>query len=398
MGRIAAELTVRGRLLIILAELSFYMPPETVALEPDDGRSPELNRVAGALREGAVVIFPTETVYGIGASAASESGMRRLQAIKHREATKPFTVHVGNRDSVEAFAPAVSRLGRRLIRKALPGPVTLIFEVSRPEAAAAYHRLSPAGVAAIYGSGKVGVRCPAHEVASGLAIFADVPMVASSANAAGDPPPAAIDQIAPAMLEEADYVIDSGATRYRKASTVVMLEGEGFQVLREGVLDERTIRRLARLTITFVCTGNTCRSPMAAGLCRAMLAKRLGTTPEALPDLGVIVQSAGVGGGPGAPATAEAVEACRRRGVNISGHRSQPLGYEVVNGSDYIFVMTAGHLEAVRSMLPLPPDRLMLLDETGDIADPIGGPSAHYEQAAEQIERALERRLEILDL
>jgi len=373
------------------------MPPERLSIQPDDGRSPELRRAAEALRDGGIVVFPTETVYGVAANAANDESIRRLQSIKQRDAGKPFTVHVGRRDAVETFAPAVSPLGRRLIRKALPGPVTLIFEAKTPDAAPAYGSLSSAGAASIYGAGSVGIRYPAHAVAAGLAMMAEVPMVASSANAAGGPPPTDAGQVDDAVLEAADLVIDAGPTQYRQASTVVALNGDGFRIAREGVLDERTVQRLARLGILFVCTGNTCRSPIAAGLCRKMLAERLGCAPSELADRGIVVQSAGVGGWPGAPASPESIESCRLRGADISDHRSQPLGQDVVNGSDYIFVMTRGHLEAVRSMTALPDDRLMLLDEAGDIPDPIGGPASQYEQVAEQIERALARRLETID-
>jgi protein-tyrosine phosphatase len=374
------------------------MPPERFSIQPDDDRSPELRRVAEAMRDGAIVVFPTETVYGIAANAASDDSIRRLQSIKHRDAGKPFTVHVGDRASVAAYAPSVSPLGRRLIRKAMPGPVTLIFDAQAPESAAGYDRLSATGASSIYGLGSVGIRFPAHLVASGLAMMADVPIVASSANAAGDAPPTEVGQIDAGLQDVVDFVIDAGPTQYRKASTVVALNGDGYRIAREGVLDERTIQRLARLGILFVCTGNTCRSPIAEGLCRKMLADRLGCTTDALTERGIVVQSAGVGGWPGSAASPESVEACRRRGADISGHRSQALGQDVLLGSDYIFTMTRGHLETIRAMTLLPDDRLMLLDESGDIADPIGGTASQYEDAAQQIERALAKRLENLDV
>lgn len=374
------------------------MPPERISIQPDDDRSPELRRAAEALRDGAVVVFPTETVYGVAANAANEESIRRLQSIKQRDADKPFTIHVGNRESVETYAPVVSSLGRRLIRKALPGPVTLIFDAKTPESAPGYERFSAIGASSVYGRGSVGIRYPAHLVAAQLVAMADVPVVASSANAAGDAPPNEVGQIDPGLQDAVDFVIDAGPTQYRKASTVVALNGDGFRIAREGVLDERTIQRLARLGILFVCTGNTCRSPIAEGLCKKLLAEKLGCAPEALADRGIIVQSAGVGGWPGSAASPDSVEACKRRGADISGHRSQPLGQDAVQGSDYIFAMTRGHLEAIRAMISLPDDRLMLLDESGDIADPIGGSASQYEETAQHIESALARRLESLDV
>ena len=105
------------------------MPAEHIRLASTDVDSPELRRVAKALAEGAVVVFPTETVYGVCANAGSAEGMARLRQAKTRDADKPFTVHIGKRERVEAFVPDMSALARRLVHKGWPGPLTLIFSI-----------------------------------------------------------------------------------------------------------------------------------------------------------------------------------------------------------------------------------------------------------------------------
>src|SRR5262249_29161661 len=125
--------------------------------------------------------------------------------------------------------------------------------------------------------------------------------------------------------------------------------------------------------ILFVCTGNTCRSPMAAAMCRKLLAERLQCTPAELPQHGYEVLSAGMAAYEGDRATPEAVEAVRELGVDLSSHASKPLTAELITRADYLITMTRGHQLAMLARYdecgPLP----RLLDPEGnDIADPVG--------------------------
>lgn len=370
------------------------MPAEHIKLAAADIDSPALLRVARALSDGAIVAFPTETVYGVAASASNADGVRRLRQIKKRDADKPFTVHVGHRERVNAFVPTISALGERLVRKGWPGPLTLIFPVDDPKSAPVYQELCDEGAASIFGPSGVGVRFPADDIATALINVAGVPIVASSANAGGDSAPIDVADMKPEFLDAVDFVLDSGETRYRRGSTIVRLNGDGYQVVREGVLDDRTVQRLARLGILFVCTGNTCRSPIAEGICKKLLAESVGCRPDELAARGIIVQSAGTSAWAGGPAAPQSVEVCSARDIDISQHRSQGLTSDLIQGSDYIFALTRSHMDMIRGTLHGSTAIVELLDEQGDIADPVGGPVEQYEQVTRQIEKALARRLE----
>ncbi len=373
------------------------MPAETIHLDPLSPDSQAIERAARLLANGGLVAFPTETVYGLAASAAHPESVERLRQIKGRGNEQPFTVHLGSRDDCTAYAPAISQIGKRFIRKGWPGPLTLITTVDDPESVDARRQLCDEGMAAIYTGNSVGLRFPDYPVAEKLLRLAGVPVIASSANTSGTDAPVEAEQITEAIRGPIDMILDAGPTRYRKGSTIVALNGTGFKILRTGVWDERTIRRLATIDILFVCTGNTCRSPIAEGLCKQMLAKRLGCEIDELLDRGVRVHSAGTLGLSGSRVSEESVQACSRRGVDISGHTSTHLTGELIHPADHVFVMARHHLEAARSIGHGDTGRALLLADE-DISDPIGGSAEDYERTARAISDALEKRLQEVDV
>lgn len=370
------------------------MAAEIITLADDvPADAPEIRRAAEALRAGAVVVFPTETVYGVGVNAASAESVERLRDIKGRTNSQPFTVHIARRTDCDQYAPELTALARRMVRKGWPGPLTLIFPVPDPTAATIHSKLSPVGAECVYGQKTVGIRCPDHPVGAALLAAADCPVIASSANESGAPPPTEAQAAVRVLADRVDVIVDAGPCRYRAASTIVAVNGDGYRLLRTGVYDARTIQRLAAVNILFVCTGNTCRSPMAEGMFKKMMGDRLKCDPADLAGRGVVIQSAGTAAGPGGRVSDNAVLACRRRGIDIAGHVSRPLNVDLIRSADYIYTMAENHLDAVRALAPVDAAKAVLLDPAGDISDPAGGDVALYEKAAERIANALEKQL-----
>src|SRR5206468_705435 len=147
-------------------------------------------------------------------------------------------------------------------------------------------------------------------------------------------------------------VIDDGPSRLGQASTVVILEGEKWRVAREGVLSGGDLQILSACWIVFVCTGNTCRSPLAEALCKEMLAERLGCAVAELPERGFVVCSAGLAAFRGDPAASEAMEAARELGADLQNHVSQPVTSHLVFQADYLVTMTQAHLQNLLSRFP----------------------------------------------
>src|SRR5208283_4676730 len=134
------------------------------------------------------------------------------------------------------------------------------------------------------------------------------PLVLSSANRSGQPDALTAMQVLEALGGEVDMVLDDGPCRFGQPSSVVKISGNRYELLRAGVVPEKTLKRLASLMILFVCTGNTCRSPMAEAPARKMLARRLACRSEELEDHGVLVMSAGMAAALGGRASPEALQ------------------------------------------------------------------------------------------
>lgn len=152
-------------------------------------------------------------------------------------------------------------------------------------------------------------------------------------------------------------------------------------------------RHPARRSVLFVCTGNTCRSPLAEGLCKKLLADRLGVPPDDLPRHGYVIRSAGVSASPGDAASPEGVTTAARYGVDLSGHRSRPVNPELLADATDVVAMTGGHLAVLMIRYAgHGPEPTLLADEE-DIPDPIGGDRTEYDACAATIVTHLNRMI-----
>lgn len=367
------------------------MKTQILKLDNSESDLEVIREAAQLVEDGELVVFPTETVYGIAAKASFEA-IAKLDEIKKRDAIKHYTLHISSPSEVEKYVPALNANVKRLIQNALPGPLTLVFDVSN-NASELQEKFTSDIANIIYKGDSIGVRCPDNPVASTLLSLTPSPVLAPSANLGGMPP-ATDAQMAFDMLDgKVAMILDDGQCREKQSSTVVALDNLGFKILREGKYSSNEIKQMSELNIVFVCTGNTCRSPMAQALFSKALADNLGSEVDQLVDLGYIVSSAGVMAAIDQPASQEAVNVCRELKLDISQHRSKGLSEKLILESDVIFVMSQSHKDRIVSFYPEVASKCNLLLNNADIPDPYGGDEDLYRKCALKINEAVHIRL-----
>ena len=195
------------------------------------GKARSLTLAAQTILEGGVIVYPTETIYGIGANALDPKIVDKVYRIKQRPKSNPILVLIPDRISLEELVTGIPDTAELLIDKFWPGPLTIVFKASPI--------VSPILTA---GSGKIGIRLSSDDFCHELLSICKIPITSTSANLSGEPNPDSIGIINKSVLDSVDLVVDAGKLSSQTPSTVVDVTKGKVELLREGAILFEKIR------------------------------------------------------------------------------------------------------------------------------------------------------------
>ncbi|MFH1779385.1 MAG: L-threonylcarbamoyladenylate synthase [Candidatus Omnitrophota bacterium] len=202
------------------------MRTQLVKVDSTQPEAAKIKKAALILRNGGLVAFPTETVYGLGANMLDKDAIKKVYRIKNRPEGKPLTIHIADVKILKKMVGRIPSNAKKLIAKFWPGPLTLVL---RDKA-----------------SKKTGFRIPDNRIAFLLIKEAAVPVVAPSANISGKRPPTDAQEVLKNLSGKIEMVLDGGKTQIGVESTVVDLSGRQYKILREGAISGEKIKEALR--------------------------------------------------------------------------------------------------------------------------------------------------------
>lgn len=193
----------------------------------------KLLKPAQIIKNGGLVIFPTETVYGIGTNALNSKAVKKLYEVKKRPYEKPISLLVNSIEMIENIAKDITKLEYELIKNFFPGPLTIILKKKE-------------NISNIVTANKetVGVRMPQNDIALKLIEYAGVPIATPSANISGKPSGTNMKDIMRDFEKKVEYFIDNGSSKIGQASTIVQIIDETPYILRKGAISELEIKKV----------------------------------------------------------------------------------------------------------------------------------------------------------
>jgi protein-tyrosine phosphatase len=327
-----------------------------------------IHRLIKTLEQGNIVALPTDTIYGLAVDATQPEAVRQLAELKRRGG-KPFTFFIAKKN-ISSYARLTKK---RILTYFVPGPITIILK-------------KRTAVRLPFTNDKIGIRIPRVEFILRLLNTYSKPLAVTSANLSGQEPlSSALDIVE--HFPKVALTVDGGFL-YSKPSTVVDLTTTPPLLTRKGAIPILEIEKVygssirmdasLKFNVLFVCTGNSCRSPMAAGIFKTMVS-----------DDYCDVRSAGTLPMNGLPAAQHAIDVVDEYGGSIADHMTHTISHDLIDWADLILVMEFKHYDAVLEMAPRAAVKTFFLKEYkrrtkyNEIPDPVGKDIHAYRQAAQ---------------
>ena len=338
-----------------------------------------------AIAVGSPVVLPGDCGYVALINPAGPNAAIQLAALA-KPRTRPPAVLAWGSDDPAGLGLELPVGVHRLLTRGWPSP--LVIEVpGQPDWPTDW----PPEIRKRVGEGGIiRFRCPEHPVFDSIAPSLELPALVV------EPFCSTVEEALDWLDDSAAVAVSAGSLPIDEKPTVVTVDwkrGNGWTITEQGLLPAEEVEKLAARIILFVCTGNTCRSPLAEGLAKKLLSERLGCMVSELPSRGFWVVSAGVSASAGSPAASESLEIAREFGSNLSEHVSRPVNPQLLAAADDVIAMTQGHAHTLSARYPgFGPEPVLLCGEE-DLDDPIGAGVEVYRECARTIMIHLERFL-----
>jgi protein-tyrosine phosphatase len=337
---------------------------------PEKPQRDLVEECVAALKSGQLVGLATESCYFAAADPANKAGVARLNKLVGTDL--PVLEAIAVSEPTDKFVSQAGSLARRLAKRTMPGPVILATANGPKQPVVAYYAPNSGSVRQI-------IDILGRPLAFGTVVGPD------------ERPPVTATALAELTGDSIAIILDAGKTPYGDFPTMIEVEGCKYSIPIVGVVPADQLETQTKWLIAFVCTGNTCRSPLAEAICTKLLCDKLGCEPERLLERGFRITSMGLSALPGNTATSEALIVAREFKTDLSAHRSQSLHPELLDLADRIVAMTAIHRDSIAALHPNLESSTRLLCGNADLADPIGGDLEVYRKCARTMQTHLEK-------
>lgn len=206
------------------------MKTRIIKINPQDPDLSHLKQAADIIKQGGVIGYPTETVYGLGASIFNQNAVDRIYAIKGRTFHKPLIVIVDSYEMLQPLVQGIPEIGHTIMQKFWPGPLTLIFKAS-----------SIVNKKVLGGGSTIAIRIPDNKICLTLLKLSSIPLTSTSANVAGEPASLSAEDVERNLHSKLELIIDGGPSRSSEPSTVLDLTTERPLIRRIGIIPVRLI-------------------------------------------------------------------------------------------------------------------------------------------------------------